>query len=88
MIAISRDGAAAARQDDRPRRCGRRPRLASDQPAVLPMAVAAVAPDLAFDVAQSPASLPPAVRAFMDKITVEADERLLADYIRAPGRRG
>jgi 2-methylcitrate dehydratase PrpD len=47
------------------------------------MAVAAVAPDLAFDVAQSPASLPPAVRAFMDKITVEADERLLADYPRA-----
>ena len=47
------------------------------------MAVAAVAPDLAFDVAQSPASLPPALRAFMDKITVEADERLLADYPRA-----
>jgi len=47
------------------------------------MAVAAMAPDLAFDVAASPASLPPALRAFMDKITVEADERLLADYPRA-----
>jgi 2-methylcitrate dehydratase PrpD len=47
------------------------------------MAVAAVAPELAFDVAASPASPPPAVRAFMDRITVEADERLLADYPRA-----
>src|SRR5262245_26729424 len=47
------------------------------------MAVAAVAPELAFDVAASPARVPPAVRAFMDKITVEADERLLADYPRA-----
>ena len=47
------------------------------------MAVAAIAPDLAFEVGQSPASLPPPVRAFMNKITVEADERLLADYPRA-----
>jgi 2-methylcitrate dehydratase PrpD len=47
------------------------------------MAVAAMAPDLAFDVGQSPASVPPALHAFMDKITVEADERLLADYPRA-----
>jgi 2-methylcitrate dehydratase PrpD len=51
------------------------------------MAVAAMAPELAFDVAASPACLPPAVRAFMDKITVEADERLLADYPRAWGAR-
>ncbi len=47
------------------------------------MAVAALAPDMAFDVGQSPASLPPPLRAFMDKIKVEADERLLADYPRA-----
>jgi 2-methylcitrate dehydratase PrpD len=47
------------------------------------MAVAAMAPDLASDVGQSPASVPPALRAFMDKITVEADERLLSDYPRA-----
>ena len=46
------------------------------------MAVAAVAPDMALDVGQSPPSLPPALRAFMDKIKVEADEALLADYPR------
>jgi 2-methylcitrate dehydratase PrpD len=46
------------------------------------MAVAAVAPELAFDVQQSPPDLPPAVRAFMAKIKVEADEGLLADYPR------
>jgi 2-methylcitrate dehydratase PrpD len=47
------------------------------------MAVAAWVPNMAFDVGASPASVPSAVRAFMDKITVEADERLLADYPRA-----
>ena len=44
------------------------------------MAMAAVAPDMMFDVQQSPTNLPPAGRAFMDKIKVEADESLLADY--------
>jgi 2-methylcitrate dehydratase PrpD len=46
------------------------------------MAVAAVAPELAFNVQQSPPELPPAVRAFMGKIKVAADESLLADYPR------
>jgi 2-methylcitrate dehydratase PrpD len=46
------------------------------------MAVAALAPDMTFDVGQSPPSLPPALRAFMDKIKVGADEALLADYPR------
>jgi 2-methylcitrate dehydratase PrpD len=46
------------------------------------MAVAALAPELAFDVQQAPPEPPPAVRAFMAKTTVEADERLLADYPR------
>jgi 2-methylcitrate dehydratase PrpD len=46
------------------------------------MAVAAVAPELAFDVQQSPPDLPPAVRGLMSKITVEAEEGLLADYPR------
>jgi 2-methylcitrate dehydratase PrpD len=46
------------------------------------MAVAAMAPELAFDVHQSPPALPPAVRGFMSKIRVEADEGLLADYPR------
>jgi 2-methylcitrate dehydratase PrpD len=46
------------------------------------MAVAAVAPQLAFDVQQSPADLPPAVRDFMGKIKVEPDESLLSDYPR------
>ena len=36
------------------------------------MAVAAVAPDLAFDVGQSPPDLPEAVRTFMDRIKVAA----------------
>jgi 2-methylcitrate dehydratase PrpD len=44
------------------------------------MAVAAVAPDLAFDVQQSLPSLSPAVRTFMQRIKVEGDESLLADY--------
>jgi 2-methylcitrate dehydratase PrpD len=44
------------------------------------MATAALAPEMAFDVQQTPADLPPAVRALMGKIKVEADERLLAGY--------
>jgi 2-methylcitrate dehydratase PrpD len=47
------------------------------------MAVAALAPDLAFDLQQAPSQLPPAVRDFMAKIRVEADEGLLADYPRS-----
>ena len=47
------------------------------------MAVAAVAPDMAFEISQSPSGLSPVLRAFMDKIKVEADELLLADYPRA-----
>jgi 2-methylcitrate dehydratase PrpD len=46
------------------------------------MAVAAVAPDLAFDVQQSPPELPSAVRGFMSKIKVAADDGLLAEYPR------
>ena len=46
------------------------------------MTVAALAPDLAFDVQQAPAALPPAVHGFMAKIKVAADEALLADYPR------
>ena len=46
------------------------------------MAVAAVAPELAFDVQQSPPELSPAVRAFMGKIKIQPDESLLADYPR------
>ena len=44
------------------------------------MALAAFAPEMAFDVQQTPADLPPAVRGLMAKINVEADARLLADY--------
>jgi 2-methylcitrate dehydratase PrpD len=46
------------------------------------MAIAAVAPQLAFDVQQSPWDPLPAVRDFMGKIKVEADESLLVDYPR------
>jgi 2-methylcitrate dehydratase PrpD len=46
------------------------------------MAVAAVVRDLGFDVQQSPPELPPAVRDFMGKIKVAADDSLLADYPR------
>ena len=46
------------------------------------MAVAAVAPDLAFEVQQSLPDLPPLVCALMAKITVKADEGLLSDYPR------
>jgi 2-methylcitrate dehydratase PrpD len=44
------------------------------------MAVAAIAPQLAFDVQQSPPELPSAVGAFMEKVKVEPDESLLMDY--------
>ncbi len=44
------------------------------------MAVAALAPDAAFDVQQTPAKIPPAVHCLMAKIKVAADERLLAQY--------
>src|SRR5499427_6604237 len=44
------------------------------------MAAAALAPEMAFDVQQTPPDLPPPVRALMGKIKVQADERLLADY--------
>jgi 2-methylcitrate dehydratase PrpD len=47
------------------------------------MAVAALVPDMAFDVQQTPPELPSAVRGLMAKIKVEADERLLADYPRS-----
>ena len=46
------------------------------------LAVAALAPELAFDLQQAPKELPPAVRGFMQKIKVAADESLLADYPR------
>jgi 2-methylcitrate dehydratase PrpD len=46
------------------------------------MAIAALAPDMAFDVQQSPPSLAPAICDFMEKIRIEADESLLADYPR------
>jgi 2-methylcitrate dehydratase PrpD len=47
------------------------------------MAVAAIAPEMAFDIQQNPPELPPALRGLMTKIKVEADERLLADYPRS-----
>jgi 2-methylcitrate dehydratase PrpD len=47
------------------------------------MAVAALAPEAAFDVQQTSAKLPPTVQALMAKIKVQADERLLADYPRS-----
>jgi 2-methylcitrate dehydratase PrpD len=46
------------------------------------LAVAALAPDRAFDLQQAPKELPPAVRDFMQKIKVAADDSLLADYPR------
>src|SRR5262245_6183613 len=44
------------------------------------MRVAALTPEAAFDVQQAPANVPPAVRRFIAKIKVAADERLLAVY--------
>ena len=46
------------------------------------MAVAAFAPDMACEVQQTPAQLPAAVRGFMEKIKLQADENLLAGYPR------
>jgi 2-methylcitrate dehydratase PrpD len=46
------------------------------------MAVAALAPEQAFDLQQAPSELPPDIRSFMAKIKVGADEGLLADYPR------
>jgi 2-methylcitrate dehydratase PrpD len=46
------------------------------------LAVAALAPELAFDLQQAPKELPPALRDFMGKIKVAADEGLLSDYPR------
>ena len=46
------------------------------------MAVAALAPDMAFDVQQSPPDLPLAIDDFMEKIRIETDQGLLADYPR------
>ena len=47
------------------------------------MAVAALAPEAAFDIQQAPAKIPSAVQALMAKIKVQADERLLAEYPRS-----
>lgn len=47
------------------------------------MAVAALAPDAAFDIGQSPAGLAPPVQALMQKIKVVADDGLLAPYPKA-----
>jgi 2-methylcitrate dehydratase PrpD len=46
------------------------------------MAIAAVAPELACDVQQSPPELPSAVRGFMTRIKVTADDGLLPEYPR------
>ena len=46
------------------------------------MAVAAFAPDMACEVQQTPPQLPAAVRGFMEKIKLQADENLLAGYPR------
>jgi 2-methylcitrate dehydratase PrpD len=47
------------------------------------MAIAAFAPERAFDLQQTPPEVPAAVRSFMAKITLEADQDLLADYPRS-----
>ena len=44
------------------------------------LAVAAVAPEAAFDVGQSPGEVPDTIRAFMGKVSVEPDDALLAHY--------
>ena len=44
------------------------------------LAIAACDPDAAFDIAQSPPSVPEPVRAFMAKVTVLADATLLSHY--------
>lgn len=47
------------------------------------MAVAALAPDAAYDIAQAPPQLSEDLRAFMAKITVRADDGLLSYYPQA-----
>jgi 2-methylcitrate dehydratase PrpD len=44
------------------------------------MAIAALAPDSALDVGQSPSAIPESVRSFMGRIKVADDDALLADY--------
>jgi 2-methylcitrate dehydratase PrpD len=46
------------------------------------LAVAALSPSAAFDVGQSPREVPANIRAFMERISIEADEALLATYPR------
>jgi len=47
------------------------------------MAVAAAAPEMAFEVQQAPRQVPAAVRGFMEKIKLQPDEGLLSNYPRA-----
>jgi 2-methylcitrate dehydratase PrpD len=44
------------------------------------LAVAALSPRDAFEVGQSPSEVPEHIRAFMARISIEADEALLAQY--------
>ncbi len=46
------------------------------------LAVAALSPRVAFDVGQSPGEVPERIRAFMARVSIEADEALLATYPR------
>jgi 2-methylcitrate dehydratase PrpD len=46
------------------------------------LAIAAIMPEAAYDVVQSPAAISDELRAFMDKVKVESDESLLLDYPR------
>jgi 2-methylcitrate dehydratase PrpD len=51
------------------------------------LALAALAPHAAFDVAQAPAQVPDHLRAFMDQVAVRPDDTLLAEFpARWPGR--
>jgi 2-methylcitrate dehydratase PrpD len=61
--------------------------VAGDRPSHLTslpyhLALAALRPDGAFDVAQAPASVPDDIRALMTRIKVQADDSLAADYPR------
>jgi 2-methylcitrate dehydratase PrpD len=47
------------------------------------LAIAALDPEAAYDIGQSPARVPEPVAAFMRRVTVTADERLLPHYPRA-----
>jgi 2-methylcitrate dehydratase PrpD len=44
------------------------------------MAVAALAPQAAFDIAQAPAQVPEPIRAFMARIAIEPDDALMSNY--------